>query len=307
MRWRLGLAIVLTIGLVGTQAQGDNAESLPTVKIAIVGSFAKTISPAQFQVMATTFATVLQAQAGLNGQLVRGGSPDEICKQLADGSLHFAVFHGIEYGWMKQKHPDLEPVMLNILNPEWLRPTIVVAKEAPARTFADCKGQRLAIVKPAREDTRLYLHRMCSQIGGRADDLFPDYKVPPSIEGALDDLVDGDFQVVVLEQSGLSMYQRLKPARFAKIRILEQADPFPTSCIVYRKATIPDATIKTFRDGMSTAHQSVLGGHLMALMKIRRFEVPTAEYHKQLAETVKAYPAIDANTVATTAIGNAEK
>lgn len=307
MRWRLMSLLFLAMsGWAASAAVGD-AEAVPTVKIAVVGSFAKTITPAQFQVMATTFSAVLQAQAGMKGQLVAGGSPDEICKQLADGSLHFAVFHGIEYGWMKQKHPDLEPVMLNILNPEWLRPTIVVAKDAPAKAFADCKGQRLAIVKPAREDTRLYLHRLCSQIGGRADDLFPDYKVPPSIEGALDDLVDGDFQVVVLEQSGLTMYQRLKPARYAKIRILEQADPFPTSCIVYRRSTIPDATIQTFRAGMSTAHQSVMGGHLMALMKIRRFEAPTEDYHKQLAEAVKSYPALDPHNLVNSTIGNAAK
>jgi ABC-type phosphate/phosphonate transport system substrate-binding protein len=173
--------------------------------------------------------------------------------------------------------------------------------------LADCKGQRLAIVKPAREDTRLFWHRLCAQHGGRPDELFPDYKVPESIEGALDNLVDGDFQVVVLEQSGLTMYQRLKPARFAKIRILEQADPFPTSCIVYRKSTIPDATIKTFREGMSTAHQSVLGGHLMALMKIRRFEVPTDNYHQQLSAAVKAYPAEETNLLANTTIGNLGK
>lgn len=309
MRRNIGYLILIvgTASAAWLPSHAADAEAFPTVKISVVKTFTRTITPAQFQVMATSFNTVLKAQARLNGELLSGGGPEEIGRQLVDGSIHFGVVHGIEFGWMKNKQPDLVPVMLNILNPEWLQPVVVVAKDSSAKSLADCRGQKLAVIKSNRLETRLFFDRLCSLNQSRLEDMFPNAALPLNVEDALDDLVDGDFEVVVLEQSGLSMYQRRKPGRASKLRILEQSDPFPTTAIVYRKSAISDDMIKTFRDGLSTAHNSVLGSHLLALMKIRRFELPTDEYHKHLAGVVKMYPAGESTNVVNTTIGNASK
>lgn len=286
----------LTLGCLGTlvgvimlpaQAAGPLRDGL---KIGLVKTMFHNVTIPQFQVMAATFQTVMETQTGFKGQLVPGGSPDEIRQQLADGSIHLGVLHGIEFGWMKQKQPELEPMMLNHLDPDLMRAVVVVGKDHAAKSLSDCRGQKLALLRITREDTRLYLARLCQQNDSSVSEMFPEYAMPDSVEGTLDELVDGRLNVVVLELAGLKMYQRRKPGRAANLRVLQQSERFPSSVIAFRKDKIDATTIKSFRDGMSTAHTSILGGHLMSLMKVRKFEVPTEEYAKQLTDALKLYP-----------------
>lgn len=296
MRSRIYVLLALLAPLVFlslTSAEASGPARKDGLKIGLAKTLFHNVTMPQFQVIAATFQTVLEKQTGMKGQLLPGGSPDEIRQQLDDGAIHLGVMHGVEFGWMKLKQPDLEPMMLNMIDPDWLRPIVVVAKSHAAKSLQQCRGQKLAIIKSAREDTRLFFSRLCREHDCTVDEMFPRFSTPNSVEDALDELVDGKIQLAVLEQASLAMYQRRKPARAANVRVLEDCEPFPPSVIVFRREKIDVATIKSFRNGMSTAHNSVLGAHLMSLMRIRKFEVPDDNYAKHLAEALKEYPPIE--------------
>lgn len=289
------LVIFSGLGVISAEANGPARRDGLT--IGIVKTLFHNVTATQFQVMAATFQTVLESQTGLKGQLIEGGTYDEIRQKLADGSIQLGVVHGIEYAWMKLKQPDLEPMVLNMIDPNALRAVVLVSKNSPAKDLDDLRGQKLAMVKTAREDTRLFLKRLCRESGTSVEEFFSERTTPPTVEDMLDSLVDGKIDAGLLEQSGYMMFQRRKPARAAQLRVLEQSEHFPPSVIVYRRDKIDKNTIQSFRAGMGAAHESMLGGHLMMLMNVKKFETPTSEYSKRLTEALKNYPLTSESSV----------
>ena len=85
-------------------------------------------------------------------------------------------------------------------------------------------------------------------------------------------------------------YQWMNPAKAAKLKLLMQSEAFPTGVIAYREGSMPEAELKKFRDGLTTAHQRPEGMQLMMLWKMKGFDVVPADYQQTLAEIAKAYP-----------------
>ncbi len=278
------------LALTGSILANAQAPSQNIVKVGIAKGLLRDLNPQLFRVLATNFEKVMQAQTGLSGQLLSIDSANEITQRLMEGDLQLGVVHGVEFGWMKVIHPDIHTLMINDIDPELLRAVVVVARDSPAKSLKDCQGEKLAIPSGTRGDTRLFITQRCRQMGSNIQDMFPEVSAPASIETALDNLVDGIEQVAVVERAGLKMFERRKPGRFAKLAVLEQSEPFPPSVIIFRRDKLDETTQTKFRDGMCTAHKSLLGAHLMTLMRIKRFEPVTADFHKSIDETLKAYP-----------------
>lgn len=287
---RRGLAFASLILLAGFGITAENAPS-PPVKIGMLKSMVREVPPALFRAMAAPFQQVVYDQTGLKGDLVVVETPEDMRKQLADGELQLGVFHGFEYAWMKMKQPALEPLMLVAINPQALQSVVVVSAENSAKTIDECRGGKLAIPNGTREHSRLFLTRRCRNCGCQQfQEFFPTTAAPKSVEEALDNVVDNVVQVAVVDQAGMSMFQRRKPGRFAKLKTLDQSEMFPPSVIVFNRGKIDDNTLNRFRDGMATAHKTTLGSHLMGLMKVTGFEPVPGNYDQRLTEIVKAYP-----------------
>ncbi|MBX7104010.1 MAG: phosphate/phosphite/phosphonate ABC transporter substrate-binding protein [Gemmataceae bacterium] len=280
---------IMTI-LVAAALTAAAAPAEPTVRIGMLKSMFREVPPAMFNAMSTPFQTVVQSQTGLKGQLVIVESAEAMRQQLTTGEVQLGVFHGFEFAWMKLKEKSLEPLMLVSVNPNMLQAVVVVQKDCSAKGVAECRGQKLAMPKATKEHSRLFLQRRCRVNGGTCNDFFPTLQEPPSIEDALDDVVDGVSQVAVVDKAALQMFERRKPGRFARLRILESSEPFPPSVIAFGKGQVDVTTQDKFRSGMSTAHDTALGKHLMGLMKITGFEPVPANFDQRMAESVKAYP-----------------
>ena len=263
------------------------------VKVGVVRSLVRNAEPQLFQVVASTFSTVVKAQTGLDGELIAFNTPDDVRRGLENGELQLGVMYGVEFGWMKQKQPNLLPLMLNEIDPDALEGVVVVRHDSGVKSLKECRGKKVAIPATTRADTRLFLTQRCRSCGLPTAEMFGDTVTPPSIEEALDQVVDGQVAVAAVEQSGMKMFERRKPARFRRLHILEQSEKFPPSVIVYHRNKVDDAILAQFRDGMSTAHNSVLGSHLMKLMNVRQFAPAKNDFQHRVDQIVKLYPSPD--------------
>jgi ABC-type phosphate/phosphonate transport system substrate-binding protein len=260
------------------------------VKIALMQSMIRDVSPQKFDAMAANFKAVIRDQSGLDGELVVVPTLDELYKQLKSGEVKLGAFHGFEFAWLKQQNADLIPFMLAVGDPDGMKSVVVVGKDNPAKSLADLRGQKLNMTASTPEHSRLFLHRLCRHDGKNLADLFAKVETPPSVEDALDDVVDGKVPAAVAERTGLKMFERRKPARFAKLRILAESPQFPASVLAYVRGQVGETTLDQFRTGMNNADKSEQGKHLMTQMKVKRFAAVPTDYVQQLEAISKQFP-----------------
>src|SRR4051812_43321898 len=109
---RLWLGAVLLAAASAVTAARLPAEDQGTprsgpVKIGMVGSLFRDQPPALVLAMMKPFGSVMKAQTGVPGELVVGGDPFQLAKMLVDNEVQLGVFHGVEFGWVREKYPEL--------------------------------------------------------------------------------------------------------------------------------------------------------------------------------------------------------
>jgi ABC-type phosphate/phosphonate transport system substrate-binding protein len=242
-------------------------------------------------VLMRPFGSLMQSQTGINGELVPVKTVDELGKQIAEDKIQLGVFHGFEFAWARQKHPELQPLMIAVNQNAHLKALVLVRDDCNAQTLGDLKGQKLALPARSREHCRLYLDHHCRQCDCEMKQLFDKITTPANYEEAMDDLVDDQVQVTIVDNVAMEAFKRRKPGRFAKLKVLHESEIFPAAVIAYRPGALDDGTVKKFRDGLLTAGQTPVGRQLMTLWQLTAFEGVPADYEQLLTDIGKAYPA----------------
>ena len=294
---RLGLgALLLAGGLAVTAArlpaedQGLPRNANVPVKIGMVGTLFRDQPPALVLAMMKPFGSVMKAQTGVPGELVVGGDPFQLAKMLIDNEVQLGVFHGIEYGWVREKHPELQPLMIAVSKHQHVHCALIVRASSDAEEFADLEGGTLALPKGTREHTRLFLNKHCQACGHEQDTHFKKTTIPPTIEDALEDVVDGNVTAALVDEVGFEEYKRRKPTRCTQLRSLIRSEVFPSGAIVYHPGFLDEATLKRFRHGMLTADKSIMGKQMLMMWRLTGFEPVPKDYDETLKNIIKVYP-----------------
>src|SRR5579875_2814158 len=142
------------------------------VRIGLIRSLFRDTSEPLMQVIMRPFKSLMEAQTGVQGQLVAGGDANDLAQRLKSGDCQLGIFHGFEFAWARQTVPELKPLLIAVppLAPSrmerggggpYLRAHLVVAAEGSAKSVADLKGQVIALPYMSREHCRLFLERRC--------------------------------------------------------------------------------------------------------------------------------------------------
>ncbi len=292
----------LNFGLVPVPA-AENSETRPnTVYIGMVHSLFPSMSESFLKPILDSFGMLMESQTGVPGRIVAVPDPIELGRMLADNKVKLAVFNGIEYGWAKQKNPTLSPLMVAINQDRHLQAYLVVREDSAVKTFDDAKGKTLVLSKNMRHHCNLFLERRCSQAGVLPTGFFSGITTLANAEKAIDEVIEGKCDCAVVDKLSFSCYQRLKPVRYAKLKTIERSPVFPAAVIAYNPATLDEATLKKFRNGLLEANKSIQGRHMMTLFKLTAFEAIPTDFEQVVAEAIKTYPVPVVTTSAKTEI-----
>lgn len=290
-----GLAAVLLAG--GLTLNGfapgaaGQAEGGDTVRIGLVQSLFRDVPAPLVQMLAFPFRSLMRAQTGLEGQLVTAPDCFDLGRQLEEGKVQLGVFHGIEFGWAREKYPKLQPLCIAINRDRQLYAYLVVREDSGARNLTDLKGQALALPKGSREHCRLFLDRQCARCGQPTAKLFGRITSQANVEGALDDVLRGKVQVAVVDGVSLECYRQVKPGCHARLKILQKSELFPAAVIACRADVLNAETVERFKTGMITANQNERGRELMTMWKLTAFEAIPDDYEQAVANITRLYPA----------------
>jgi len=286
------LRVAFIVGMIapffGAASGPPSADGL---KVGLLKSMVRDAGPAKFEVLTANFRAVMREQTGLDGDLVTLETPEAMRRGLEEGRVQLGAFHGFEFAQERERSKELEPVMVTAPDPDALRFVVVVAKADTARGVADLRGAALAAATDASPpESRAFLHKLCKEVGVAAGEWFAPPIESKSAEDALDDVADGKAKATVASRVAWTLFERRKPGRAARLRVLAESDPFPPAVVACVKGKLDADTLKKFRSGMSTAHQSERGGRLMGQIRIERFAPVPSDFADRMAAIAKAYP-----------------
>ena len=286
LRATLALCAGVAFVCLGSQA-AEPTRSTEPVKIGMIGSLFRDTPQTTVMAMMQPLGTIMESQTGVRGELVPGGDAESLGKQLAEGKLQLAVFHGIEYAWAKQKHPELRALVIAVNQTRYLRAHVVVRSDSKIASLADLRDKTLALPNQTREHCHVFLHRHCPDA---KPSFFSKITNPPNTEEALDDIIDGTVEATVIDGVSLDCFKRRKPGRAAKLRIVHTSELFPAAVVAYRPGVLDEGTLRRFHDGMVNTSRTIIGRQMLTLWKLTGFEDVPQDYDRGLADIAKAYP-----------------
>jgi ABC-type phosphate/phosphonate transport system substrate-binding protein len=279
----------LLLGLTLSRGGLAEATSRP-IRIGLIASLFRDTSEPLMQVIMRPFRSLMESQTGLNGQLVAGGEAQDLGQRLKDGKVHLGVFHGVEFAWARMKFPQLKPLLIAVNQQPFLRAHLVVRKDGKIDSVADLKGQVMALPYMSREHCWLYLERRCVAPGNTPEKFFSRITSPRDATYAIDDVIDGAAQAAVIDDTELATYRKRYPEYFAKVKVLQHSEAFPSAVIAYYPGTLSDELVERFRTGMLGAKASPQGRQMMQLCRITSFEEVPDDFDHMLDDIAKAYP-----------------
>src|ERR1700730_11651924 len=260
------------------------------VRIAMLHGLFRDTPPSVIRVMMQPFAMLMESQTGLPGELIPGGDAAQLGQLLSEDKAHVGVFHGFEFAWARQRYPELRPILIALNQDRLLQALIVTRADASAAGLPDLKGKTLALPRCTREHCYLFLEHRCLECGQEPSHFFSTITAPPSVEDALDDVVDGIVQSAIVDGVSLKCYERRKPGRFSQLKAIQRSELFPAAVVAYHPGTMDEDTLHRFRDGLIKANKGALGRQFLTLWKLTAFEPVPADYEQTLADILKAYP-----------------
>lgn len=287
---RILLAAAWLGALVASPARA--AEVIEPIPIGIVASFFQDAPHQKQGVLVEPFQALIKAQTGLPSAVHFSDHFVRLAQDLTDGKVKFGVFQGVEFAWARERYPDLKPLLILVNQHPFQQARLLVRTESPAKDFADLQGKKLAMARSTRMHQRLYVGRACKQSGGcDPDRFFGQFIRPANAEDGLDDLVDGVHDAVVVDQVTWEGYERRKPVRAKRLKVLQSSEIFPATAVAYRPGQVSPERLRQFEDGLLQANKNIFGRQLLSLWHLSGFEAVPPDYDRTLGQIVKSYPA----------------
>ena len=95
----------------------------------------------------------------------------------------------------------------------------------------------------------------------------------------------------MVDRLSLEAYQRLKPGRFAQLKTLAESPPMPPTLVAYYDGNVEPQTVTHLRDELTKVHEQPRGQQLLTLFRQTRYDPPSRDLERVLADTRKTYPA----------------
>lgn len=291
----LPLALVTLSTLRPESMSAQPSPSTPKVpaalKIGLVSTLFRDMPAPVINLAMRPFRVLLETQTGLTGSPVVTTSPLLLGREIKEDKIQLGVFHGIEFAWARQHNPELEPIILAINQQRTLFAQLVVHKNSPVQQPVDLKGKDIALPLGSREHCRIFLQRRCVQNGSTPATFFRQVMIQGDIEDALEDVIDGKIQGVIVDEVSLAAFARNKPGRARQLRCLLRSEAFPPAVIACQKGRFTDAELVRLRTGLVNARHDRVGKQLLEMLKISAFEVVGPDYFGLCDSIARAYPA----------------
>jgi ABC-type phosphate/phosphonate transport system substrate-binding protein len=238
-----------------------------------------------------TYQQFIQEATGFGSDIVGLDNHEVLAERLASGKLQLGVFMGYEFAWAQARYPKLKVLAVSVNHHEYRYPALVVRRDGPISDLAGLKGKSLALPRMGEGYGRLFVAAQGRVAGQDPGALLGHIDTFEDAETPLDDVVDETDQAAVVDRLSLEAYERRKPGRFARLKMLSESKPMPPALIAYYDGNLDPATVTRLRNDLIKAREQEQGEHLLMLFRLTSFAAPSPDFERVLADTRKIYPA----------------
>jgi ABC-type phosphate/phosphonate transport system substrate-binding protein len=288
---RLSVPFLGAVALFIVGGKAQKPDQPETIHIGIMATFYRDHPEEDVQVTVESLKDLMLMQTGFKGDPIKVSGAEQLGDDLMKDKLQLGVFFGHEFAWIHKKFPDLKPLLIVVNQISYQRCYILVGKATNNQLFAQLKGKAMAMPAYSPEPCRLFLERQCHTLEMNPEKYFSKVQHPANVEAAIDDVVDGVVDAVVVDEMALNSYKRRKPGRFAKLKEIAKSPQFPAAVVVYLPRRWNEADLKTIRDALLDSHKSPEGRQLLTLWRLTGFEPVPDDYEKNLEAIIQTYPA----------------
>lgn len=231
----------------------------------------------------------------VNFDLVKGETAQDLYdfgKAIHGGTCHIAVIWGLEYGWLRRRFPQIEPMLVTMQPEQAFRSQIMVRQGFAADDFSDLKGTRLGTYRRMPLMDRFFLRRLTQQQGQTLDAFFGQVKEYPTAEAAVLALHNKQADSIALNIPVYSRHIANRPK--LQMRSVAVSGPFPEPVLVGR----PDL-VNALRPGLwaeargklEQIHQTAEGRQCLDFWREEQFVRPSeTAFERMLRERLDEYP-----------------
>jgi ABC-type phosphate/phosphonate transport system substrate-binding protein len=234
------------------------------------------------------FQDLMKEITGLDGEMVRHENAMAVAKAIDEGKLKFGVLRGFELAWVREKYPDLQPLVCSVDRPKEIQAVILVKHDCSAGHLGELKSAKIALATMLKDHARLFLERQrAERMNG---DKFTGTEKTDTVHEAIQKVIDGEAELTVADHASWNYFQKLYPGASKNLKELARSEEFPPTVLVFKKGAIDDATLQNMRDGFLSAHKNRKAAQLMKLIKLERFDSIPDDFDAALKECLKVYP-----------------
>ncbi|MBY0522861.1 MAG: phosphate/phosphite/phosphonate ABC transporter substrate-binding protein [Gemmataceae bacterium] len=270
------------------------AEPAQPLRVGMPKSLFRDLPQTALPLLSGPLTKMLQTQTGVQGSCVVAGTIEEMTQQIESGKLQLGVYAGHEFAWARQQCPDLRPLVIAVAKQRKPRAFIVCRTDSKSASFADLKGQKMAVPFFSREHCHIVLDTCLEAESASAKEFFGDVTRPANLEAALDHVVQGKVDAALVDSVAMDWYKQQKPGCYSWVKVITESVEFPSPVVAYHPQGLDGKVAKKLKDALTNAQKTAQGKELLSNLRLTAFEPVPDDYEEMLGKILKAYPAPEA-------------
>jgi ABC-type phosphate/phosphonate transport system substrate-binding protein len=246
--------------------------------------------PAAAEGALKVIATIVSAQTGVRVECSAISDGPALRKRMETGDVALGLLPGVELAWECKRNACFRPMLLTCNEKPALKAFLLVRASDPASSVAGLKDKRLSFPKLSFSHAYLFLDKAIRDAGYNPARFFSGCQVATNPDAAIEAVVEGEAEAVVVDEVALDVYRDRKPGRAKRLRVLAESTSFPCAAIVCTPEALKTEPVQRIREGLATAHERPAGRQMLSLMRLSSFMPVTPEYEKLLKDVLKEYP-----------------
>ncbi len=213
-------------------------------------------------------------------------------KKLDAGEVHLGAVWGVEYGWMRQRYPQLKAHSIFVYGDQGgVNSQIMVAGRFSGKTIDDLRGKILATCERVTLMDRLWVNKTLDRLGETSVSFFGEIKKFRSVREAVLAVNRGDADCVVL--SALAYWGQVANQPKVTLRPLLVSSPFAVPVVVGHPSTLEQlrpGLWQRMQDELFEVHRTPVGKEGVSFWRQARFGKPDAAFDTLVEKNVMDYP-----------------